>query len=110
MPNPKAVIFGCRSTELLTEEKSFFQRTNPLGFILFARNCETPEQIQQLVHDLRQTVGRSNAPVLIDQEGGRVARLMSPHWRAAPPAGTFGTMAEEDPEKASWCARANAWL
>ncbi len=110
MSNPKAVIFGCHTTQLLVEEKSFFQRTNPLGFILFARNCETPEQIQQLIHDLRQTVGRSNAPILIDQEGGRVARLMSPHWRIAPPAGTFGIMAEEDPEKASWCARANAWL
>lgn len=110
MSNPKAVIFGCHTTQLLAEEKAFFQRTNPLGFILFARNCDTPEQITHLIHDLRETVGRSDAPVLIDQEGGRVARLASPHWRPAPPAGTFGLMAEEDPEKASWCARANAWL
>lgn len=110
MPNPKAVIFGCQTTQLLAEEKAFFQRTDPLGFILFTRNCETPEQIKHLVRDLRQAVGRSDAPILIDQEGGRVARLMSPHWRTAPSAGTFGLMAEEDPEKASWCVRANAWL
>ena len=110
MSKPKAVIFGCKTTHLLEEEKSFFQRTNPLGFILFARNCETPKQVQQLVHELRQAVGRADAPVLIDQEGGRVARLTPPQWRAAPPAETFGLMAEEDPENASWCARANSWL
>lgn len=110
MPNPKAVIFGCRTTHLLPEEKAFFQRTNPLGFILFARNCATFPQIQELVHDLRQAVGRPDAPVLIDQEGGRVVRLIPPYWRAAPPAAAFGIIAEEDPEKASWCARANAWL
>jgi beta-N-acetylhexosaminidase len=110
MSNPKAVIFGCHTTQLLAEEKAFFQRTAPLGFILFARNCETPDQIKHLVHDLRKTVGRPDAPILIDQEGGRVARLMSPHWRTAPPARIFGLMAEEDPEEASWCAKANAWL
>jgi len=110
MSNPKAVIFGCHTTYLLEEEKAFFQRTNPLGFILFARNCETYDQIQQLTHDLRQSINRPDAPILIDQEGGRVARLSPPHWRAAPPAGTFGTIAEDDPERASWCAKANAWL
>jgi beta-N-acetylhexosaminidase len=110
MSNPRAVIFGCQSTQLLDVERDFFQRTNPLGFILFARNCETPEQIQQLVHDLRKAVDRSDAPVLIDQEGGRVARLKGACWRAAPPLRTFGLLAEEDAEEASWCVRANAWL
>jgi len=110
MPNPKAVIFGCQTTRLLAEEKAFFKRANPLGFILFARNCQTKEQIQELIHELRKTVGRPDAPVLIDQEGGRVARLMPPFWRAVPPAKTFGMMAEEDPEKANWCVQANAWL
>jgi beta-N-acetylhexosaminidase len=108
--NPRAVIFGCETTHLLAEEKEFFQRTNPFGFILFARNCETPEQVKQLVHELRQTVDRPEAPVLIDQEGGRVTRLSSPPWRKAPAASLFGILAKEDPEKASWCARANAWL
>lgn len=110
MTNPKAVIFGCHTTHLLAQEKAFFQRANPLGFILFSRNCENPDQIQQLVHELRCAVDRPDAPILIDQEGGRVARLSSPTWRAAPSASVFGTLAEEDPEEASWCTRANAWL
>lgn len=110
MSNSKAVIFGCQTTQLLDEEKDFFKRTNPLGFILFARNCTHFAQVQQLVNDLRETVGRPDAPILIDQEGGRVARLTPPYWRAAPPADVFGALAEEDPQKASWCARANAWL
>jgi beta-N-acetylhexosaminidase len=105
MTNPKAVIFGCQTTRLLDEERAFFERTNPLGFILFSRNCESPSQIQQLVHDLKKSVGRNDAPILIDQEGGRVARLSPPQWRAAPASGIFGLMAEEDPEKASWCVR-----
>ena len=84
MSNPKAVIFGCQTTRLLPEEKAFFQRTNPLGFILFARNCESVEQIQELVYHLRQSINRPDAPILIDQEGGRVARLTPPNWRAAP--------------------------
>jgi len=110
MPNPKAVIFGCQTTRLLAQEKAFFERANPLGFILFARNCETETQIQELTHELRKTVDRPDAPVLIDQEGGRVARLTPPSWRAAPPARTFGMMAEEEPKKAGWCVQANAWL
>lgn len=110
MLNPKAVIFGCHTTQLLKEERDFFQRTNPLGFILFTRNCENVSQVQQLVHDLRNAVERPDAPILIDQEGGRVARLLPPHWRKSTPAQTFGLMAEEDPEKASWCTKANAWL
>jgi beta-N-acetylhexosaminidase len=110
MSNPKAVIFGCQTTHLLETEKAFFQRTNPLGFILFARNCQSPDQVHQLVMDLRQAIDRPDAPVLIDQEGGRVARLTPPYWRASFPAEAFGSLAEEDPEKASWCTRASAWL
>lgn len=110
MSNPRAVIFGCQTTRLLPEEKAFFERTNPLGFILFSRNCQTITQVQELTHELRKTVDRPDAPILIDQEGGQVARLKPPYWRAAPPAALFGAMAEEDPEKANWCVRANAWL
>ena len=90
---PAAVIFGCSGLTLSEEEKSFFAKVNPLGFILFARNIDNPEQVKKLVDDLRKSINRNDAPVLIDQEGGRVARLKEPHWRVAPPAKVFGDMA-----------------
>ncbi|HOT82744.1 MAG TPA: beta-hexosaminidase, partial [Candidatus Defluviicoccus seviourii] len=62
-------------------ERRLFATTDPLGFILFARNCESPEQVRALVRDLRAVVERADAPVLIDQEGGRVQRLRPPLWR-----------------------------
>ena len=70
----RAVIFGCRGADLAAEERRFFAAADPWGFILFARNVETPDQLRRLTADLREAVGR-DAPVLIDQEGGRVARL-----------------------------------
>ena len=107
---PKAVIFGCEGLSLTAWERDFFARHDPLGFILFARNCESPDQIRALVGEMRASVGRAEAPVLIDQEGGRVARLKPPHWRAAPPAARFGTLARRDPEAAREAARLNARL
>jgi beta-N-acetylhexosaminidase len=86
---PLAAIFGCAGTKLSRDEKRFFRDADPLGFILFARNIETPTATRALVADMRDCVGRSDAPVLIDQEGGRVSRLKPPHWRKAPPAQTF---------------------
>ncbi len=86
---PLAAIFGCAGTKLSADEKRFFRDANPLGFILFARNIETPAATRALVADMRDAVRRSDAPVLIDQEGGRVSRLKPPHWRKAPPAQTF---------------------
>ncbi len=83
---PKAVIFGCSGTTLNEAEMAFFADSDPLGFILFARNCETPSQVKDLVDALRRSVGRANAPILIDQEGGRVQRLGPPHWRRYPSA------------------------
>src|SRR3546814_2234395 len=80
---PSAAIYGCAGLTLSAVEESFFKAANPLGFILFARNCETPDQVRELVAALRGSVGRADAPVLIDQAGGRVARLKPPHWRAA---------------------------
>ncbi|MCK5167924.1 MAG: beta-hexosaminidase, partial [Rhodospirillaceae bacterium] len=65
-----AALFGCAGTSLSAEEKSFFKETNPLGFIIFSRNVKNPSQLKALIADLRETVGRENAPVLIDQEGG----------------------------------------
>lgn len=73
-----------------------FAAVNPLGLILFARNIDTPEQVKALVAEFRACVGREDAPVLIDQEGGRVQRLRPPHWRAAPTGQTFAALAARD--------------
>ena len=108
--NPRAVILGCAGLRLSAEERQFFARFDPLGFILFARNVETPDQVRALVSDLRQSIGRPDAPVLIDQEGGRVQRLRPPHWRAAPPAAAFGEIAQRDLGAASEAVRINAQL
>ncbi|MBS9716360.1 glycoside hydrolase family 3 N-terminal domain-containing protein [Pseudohalocynthiibacter aestuariivivens] len=75
-----AYIFGCSGTVLQSKEIAFFNESDPWGFILFARNVESPVQLRKLTNDLRSSVGR-DAPILIDQEGGRVARLTQPHWR-----------------------------
>ena len=107
---PRAVILGCAGPELGTEERRFFADADPLGFILFARNVETPAQLRRLVDALRDSVGRVDAPVLIDQEGGRVRRLRPPHWRAAPAAAAFGALAARDREAAAIAARLNARL
>lgn len=90
--NARAVIFGCSGPKLSFEETAFFRDAGPWGFILFARNIQSPEQTIELVDSLRDCVGRPSAPVLIDQEGGRVARLKLPYWRAAPPAEQFGQL------------------
>ncbi len=102
------MILGCAGLVLGAEETDFMAETDPLGFILFARNCAEPDQVRGLVSQLRSAVGRSDAPVLIDQEGGRVARLVPPHWRAAPAARRFAELARTDPEKAPEAARLNA--
>jgi beta-N-acetylhexosaminidase len=75
-----ATIFGCAGPQLLAAERAFYRDADPFGFILFARNVETPDQLRRLTGDLRDAVGR-DAPVLVDQEGGRVQRLRAPHWR-----------------------------
>ena len=106
---PAAVIFGCAGVTASPEELAFFTEADPLGFILFQRNCTDPDQVRALVGSLRDSVGRSDAPVLIDQEGGRVARLGPPHWIARPPARAFGRLAARDGlERASEIARLNA--
>jgi beta-N-acetylhexosaminidase len=81
----RAVILGCAGPGLGEAERRFFGAADPWGFILFARNIETPAQVRRLTADLRASVGR-DAPVLIDQEGGRVARMRRPDWREWAPA------------------------
>lgn len=96
--NPLPVVFGCSRTALTPLERQFFKNANPFGFILFKRNCENPDQVRYLIRELRQAVGRDDVPVLIDQEGGRVARLQPPHWPQHPAAQVFGAMFEKDPD------------
>jgi beta-N-acetylhexosaminidase len=92
-----AAILGCSGPVLTPEERSVFRRVKPWGFILFKRNVETPDQVRTLVDALRDTVGRADAPVLIDQEGGRVQRLGPPHWNRFPPGRAFGDLKGNDP-------------
>ena len=80
MAAPGAYIFGCAGPQLSAHEAAFFGEADPWGFILFARNIVEPQQVFALTAALRESVGRA-APVFIDQEGGRVARLRPPHWR-----------------------------
>lgn len=80
-----ATILDATGTRLSAEEKAFFAEADPFGFILFARNIETPDQVRALTSEMRDAVGR-DAPILVDQEGGRVQRLRAPHWREWVPA------------------------
>ena len=107
---PRAVIFGCAGPELSDRERRFFADADPLGFILFQRNCVEPVQVRRLIGALRESVGRADAPVLIDQEGGRVMRLKPPHWRAAPAQARFAELAERDADGAREAAYLNARL
>jgi beta-N-acetylhexosaminidase len=94
-----AAIYGCRGMELAPEEREFFRDAQPFGFILFARNCDTPAQVRALCDSLRDSIGGAGPPIFIDQEGGRVARLKPPHWRARPPARWFGELFERSPDE-----------
>ena len=93
----RAAILGCSGLSLSREEEAFFRDAQPWGFIIFARNVEAPDQVRRLVDQLRATVDRPDAPVLIDQEGGRVQRLGPPHWRRYPPGRAYGELASNDP-------------
>ncbi len=100
----KAFIAGCSGLSLSQDEIAFFREQQPWGFILFARNIDHPEQVRALTQGLRDAVGR-HAPILIDQEGGRVQRLRPPHWRSYPPGRLLGDIHARDPEKglrATW--------
>jgi beta-N-acetylhexosaminidase len=105
MNQPSAMILGCAGLALTPEEQAFFREADPLGFILFQRNCSDPDQLRHLVAALRATVGRDDAPVLIDQEGGRVARLRPPHWPAYPSAARIAALGEDAAAAARVAAR-----
>jgi beta-N-acetylhexosaminidase len=106
----RAFITGVSGTVLTDDERAFLRERRPWGFILFKRNVETPAQVAALVDDLRATVGRADAPVLIDQEGGRVQRLQPPHWPVYPPGAVFSALYDRDPAEGLEAARLTARL
>jgi len=92
----RGFITGVSGLELSATEREFIRAMRPWGFILFKRNIETADQVTHLVASFREAVARPDAPVLIDQEGGRVARLGPPHWPVYPPGATFGALYDLD--------------
>jgi beta-N-acetylhexosaminidase len=106
----RAFITGVSGLELTADERTFLRAERPWGAILFKRNIETPAQVSALVAELRQSIAEPDAPILIDQEGGRVARLGPPHWPVYPPGAVFGTLYDIDRELGLSAARLSARL
>jgi len=104
-----AAIYGCSGHRLTENERAFFAEAGPWGFILFRRNIDTPEQVRALTDELRAAIGDTDAPILIDQEGGRVQRMGPPHWPKYPPGNTY-LKAADDPLTARELARLGARL
>jgi len=102
------VFFGLAGPALSDAEARFFRAAAPAGYILFRRNVETPAQVRALTDRLRDVSGTARLPILIDQEGGRVARLAPPTWPAFPPPAIFGAAYARAPITAMAAARANA--
>ncbi len=94
-------MLGCAGEALSAAERGFFAAADPLGFVLFRRNCREPEQVRDLAASLRACVGREDAPILIDQEGGRVARLRPPHWPLYPSAARIAALPDPQAEAAA---------
>ena len=105
-----SLITGLAGPDLTPDEARFLAAVRPCGLILFARNCVTPDQVRRLVADAKDAIGTGDILVLVDQEGGRVRRLMPPTWRDLPPAGAFARIAQSDPEEAARDARLVARL
>ena len=104
-----AFITGIEGLSLGSNERAFLRDADPWGFILFRRNVDTPPQVRALVAALREAVGR-NAPVLIDQEGGRVQRLAPPHWPSYPPGAFYGAIYDRDRTEGLAAAKLGARL
>jgi len=107
---PLAAIFGLAGGTLTDAERAFFKRVRPAGYILFARNIDTPEQVSVLTKDLRNLASDYDAFILIDQEGGRVQRLKPPYWRHAPASGEFEALYRRNPEGGIAAVRLNAQI
>jgi beta-N-acetylhexosaminidase len=105
-----AFVCGCSGHALTGEERAFIERVRPWGLILFKRNVDTPEQVRDLVASFRAVLDRPDAPVLMDQEGGRVQRLRPPHWPSYPAAGRFDRLNGIDLERKRHLVRLSARL
>ncbi len=101
-------IFGLSGLTLTDDERAFFRDSDPAGYILFGRNIANREQLRRLTDDLRNLDGRTNLPILIDQEGGRVARMKAPEWPDFPSGAAFDALYERAPASAIEAARLNA--
>lgn len=106
----KAIVVDATGTELTREERELFSSEKPAGFILFKRNCVSKQQVKDLVTSVRETVGRDDLPVLIDQEGGSVARLRQPEWTEYPSAKIFGDLAIQAVAAGVDATRLNSYL
>jgi beta-N-acetylhexosaminidase len=104
----KAAIYGLEGFELKADERDFFRDADAAGFILFRRNCENQDQLLRLTDSLRSISGRDDVPILIDQEGGRVARMRPPEWPTFPAAEKFALLYRAAPSAAIEAVRANA--
>ena len=112
MPKPiiKAAIVGVAGAALTDAERLLYRQHMPFGFILFRRNCVSPDQMRMLVHELCEATGRADTPILIDQEGGRVARLRQPVWVEFPPAAAYGRALAADEQNGIQLAAAGGRL
>jgi beta-N-acetylhexosaminidase len=106
----RAFISGLAGPAIRPDERLFLRETQPWGFILFKRNIQDPKQVADLVRECRSLVDNKTAPVLIDQEGGRVQRLGPPHWPAYPPGAAYGALYEADATAGLAAARLGARL
>jgi len=105
----RAFITGLSGTTLTAAERAFLREREPWGFIIFARNVETPSQLSRLLASVRDAV-RRDAPVLVDQEGGRVQRLGPPHWPSYPPGAAYGRLYDSDAAQGTKAAYLGARL
>jgi beta-N-acetylhexosaminidase len=104
----QAAIYGLEGLELNADERGFFSDAKPAGYILFRRNIESREQLRRLTDSLRALEGHDSVPILIDQEGGRVARMRPPEWQAFPSGEAFDKLYRVAPSSAIEAARVNA--
>ena len=107
---PRAFITGLEGLSVTAAERDFLRETDPWGLILFKRNVENPQQVSDLVAEFRKILGRADAPVLIDQEGGRVQRLRPPHWPEYPPGKAYADLYSSDVSASQAAARLGSRL